>query len=312
MAKKTATRVSYGDALLELGKRIPDMAVFDADLAASTMTAVFGKAHPDRHFNCGIQEQNMIATAAGYASTGRLVFASSFAMFAVGRAYEIIRNSVGYPALNVKVCATHAGLSVGEDGATHQYCEDIAIMRSVPNMTVISPADDAEAYHAILSMAEHKGPAYFRLGRLAVPEFNDRETYKFQLGKGVTLREGGDITLIATGLMVAETVEAASVLQSQGIDARVINIHTIKPIDRDIIVKAAKETGKILTVEEHTVIGGLGSAVGDVVLEEHPCTVVKLGVQDVFGYSGEAWTLLRQFGLNAEGIVNKAKQMLNK
>ncbi len=303
---KRATREGYGDGLCELAEIRPDMVVLDADLSAATKTSVFKKAYPERHFNCGISEQNMMGVASGIASTGRLVFASSFAMFAAGRAFEIIRNSIAYPQLNVKIGATHGGISVGEDGATHQCCEDVAIMRALPNMTVIVPADYVEAKAAVMAMANFEGPTYLRFGRLAVPIFNG-DDYKFEVGKGITMKDGKDITIIASGLMVAEAVEAAQALHEQGIDARVINIHTIKPIDRDIIVKAAKETGKIVTVEEHNIIGGLGSAVGDVVLEECPVPVIKIGVNDVYGHSGPAKVLLKEFGLCAENIVNVVK-----
>lgn len=306
-----ATREGYGDGLVELAEIRPDLVVLDADLAAATKTSVFKKAYPERHFECGIAEQNMMGVAAGIASTGKLVFASSFAMFATGRAYEVVRNSIGYPAFNVKIGGTHGGISVGEDGATHQCNEDIALMRTIPGMTVINPADYYEAKAAVLAMAEHQGPAYLRFGRLAIPVYNSPD-YKFELGKGVTLKDGKDITIIATGLMVAEAIEAGKALAEQGIDARVINIHTIKPIDRDIIVKAARETGKIVTVEEHSVIGGLGSAVGDVVLEEYPVPVVKIGINDVFGHSGPAKDLLVEYGLTADNIVKTVKALLSK
>lgn len=305
---KKATREGYGDGLVALAEIRPDLVVLDADLAAATKTSIFKKAYPERHFECGIAEQNMMGVAAGIASTGKLVFASSFAMFATGRAYEIVRNSIGYPGLNVKIGGTHGGISVGEDGATHQCNEDIALMRTIPGMTVINPADYFEAKAAVLAMAEHQGPAYLRFGRLAIPVFNSPD-YKFELGKGVTLKDGKDITIIATGLMVAEAIEAGKALAEQGIDARVINIHTIKPIDRDIIIKAARETGKIVTVEEHSVIGGLGSAVGDVVLEEYPVPVVKIGINDVFGHSGAAKDLLAEYGLTADNIVKTAKAL---
>lgn len=306
-----ATREGYGDGLVELAEIRPDLVVLDADLAAATKTSVFKKAYPERHFECGIAEQNMMGVAAGIASTGKLVFASSFAMFATGRAYEVVRNSIGYPAFNVKIGGTHGGISVGEDGATHQCNEDIALMRTIPGMTVINPADYYEAKAAVLAMAEHQGPAYLRFGRLAIPVYNSPD-YKFELGKGVTLKDGKDITIIATGLMVAEAIEAGKALAEQGIDARVINIHTIKPIDRDIIVKAARETGIIVTVEEHSVIGGLGSAVGDVVLEEYPVPVVKIGINDVFGHSGPAKDLLVEYGLTADNIVKTVKALVSK
>ncbi len=308
---KKATREGYGDGLVALAEVRPDLVVLDADLAAATKTSIFKKAYPEKHFECGIAEQNMMGIAAGIASTGKLVFASSFAMFATGRAFEIVRNAICYPNLNVKIGGTHGGISVGEDGATHQCNEDIALMRAIPGMTVINPADYIEAKAAVLAMAEHVGPAYLRFGRLAIPVYNSPD-YKFEVGKGITLKDGKDITIIATGLMVAEAIEAGKALAEQGIDARVINIHTIKPIDREIIIKAARETGKIVTVEEHSVIGGLGSAVGDVVLEEYPVPVVKIGIQDVFGHSGAAKDLLVEFGLTAENIVHTVKAMLGK
>lgn len=310
--EKKATRDSYGEALVMLAEKRPDLVVLDADLAAATKTGIFKKAHPDRFFDCGIAEANMMGVAAGIASTGKLVFASSFAMFAAGRAFEIVRNSIGYPHLNVKIGATHAGISVGEDGASHQCNEDIALMRSIPGMTVINPADDVEAKAAVLAMADYVGQTYMRFGRLAAPIFNDAATYKFEVGKGIQLKDGKDVTIIATGLMVSEALEAAKALKEQGVDARVINIHTIKPIDRDIIVKAAKETGRIITVEEHSVIGGLGSAVADVVTEECPVPVIKIGVKDVFGHSGPAVDLLKEFGLCAENIVAVTKAALGK
>lgn len=310
--EKKATRESYGEALVELAAKRPDLIVLDADLAAATKTGIYKKACPDRFFDCGIQEADMMGVAAGIATTGKLVFASSFAMFAAGRAFEVVRNSIGYPHLNVKIGATHAGISVGEDGASHQCNEDISLMRTIPGMTVINPADHVEAKAAVLAMAEYVGPTYLRFGRLAVPVFNDAAAYKFEVGKGIRLMEGSDITLIATGLMVNEAMEASKTLAEQGISARVINIHTIKPIDRDIIVNAAKETGKIITVEEHSVIGGLGSAVSEVVTETVPVPVVKIGVQDVFGHSGPAVALLKEFGLCADNIVKTAKQLLGK
>lgn len=309
--EKKATRESYGEALVMLAEKRPDLVVLDADLAAATKTGIFKKAYPDKHFDCGIAEANMMGVAAGIASTGKLVFASSFAMFAAGRAFEIVRNSIAYPKLNVKIGATHAGISVGEDGASHQCNEDIALMTAIPNMTVINPADDVEAKAAVLAMADYEGPTYMRFGRLAVPIFNTPD-YRFEVGKGVMLRDGKDITIIATGLMVAEAIEAGSALKEQGIDARVINIHTIKPIDREIILKAARETGKIVTVEEHSVIGGLGSAVANVVTEEFPVPVHKIGVNDCFGHSGPAAALLKQFGLCAENIVAVTKAALGK
>ncbi len=307
-----ATREGFADGLCALAEVRPDLVVLDADLSAATKTAAFRKKFPEKHFNCGIAESNMMGVAAGIASTGKLVFASSFAMFAAGRAFEIVRNSIAYPNLNVKIGATHAGISVGEDGATHQCNEDIALMRVLPGMTIINPADAVEAKAAVLAMADYVGPTYLRFGRLAVPVFNDEATYKFEVGKGVTMKDGKDITVIATGLMVAEAVEAGKALAEMGIDARIINIHTIKPIDRDIIIKAARETGKIVTVEEHSIIGGLGSAVGDVVLEEYPVPVIKIGINDVFGHSGAAKALLKEYGLSAENITKVVKGVLGK
>lgn len=307
--KLIATRESYGNALAELGAKNPNVVVLDADLAGATKTGVFKKQFPERFFDCGIAEGNMIGIAAGLSTTGKIPFASSFAMFAAGRAFEQIRNSVGYPHLNVKICATHAGISVGEDGATHQCNEDIALMRSIPGMVVINPCDDIEAKQAIFAAADYVGPVYVRLGRLAVPVVND-ENYKFELGKGVTLKDGKDVTIIATGLMVSRAVEAASVLKQEGIDARVINIHTIKPIDKDIIIKAAKETGKIVTCEEHSVIGGLYSAVCEVVSSEAPCKVVPVAVMDTFGKSGPAKELLDVFGLNTTAVVDKVREIV--
>ncbi len=309
--KKIATRDSYGNALVELGNQYDDFVVLDADLAAATKTGMFKKAFPERFYDCGIAEQNMISIAAGFAATGKKVFASSFAMFAAGRAFEQVRNSVAYPKLPVIIGATHAGISVGEDGATHQCCEDIALMRAIPGMTVLNPADDTEAKLAVKAAYEHDGPVYIRFGRLAVPVIFD-EDYKFEIGKGVTLKDGDDVTIIATGLMVGEALEAYEILKEKGVNARIINMPTIKPIDRDIIIKAAKETGKIVTVEEHSVIGGLGSAVCDVVCDEYPVHVVKIGVNDEFGYSGPAVELLKKFGLSADNIVDKVLTLLNK
>lgn len=304
--KKIATRESYGNALAELGDKYENLYVFDADLAAATKTGIFKKKFPDRFFDCGIAESNMMGVAAGMAATGKIPFVSTFAMFAAGRAFEQVRNSIGYPHLNVKIGATHAGISVGEDGATHQCNEDIALMRTIPGMTVIIPADDVEAKAAVEAAIKYEGPVYMRFGRLAVPVFNDPDTYKFEIGKGIKLRDGNDITIVATGLMVYEAIEAAKTLAQQGIEATVINIHTIKPIDKDIIIEAAKKTGLVLTVEEHSVIGGLGEAVCDVLCENYPTKVVKIGVNDEFGHSGPAVELLKQFGLCAENIVNKA------
>ncbi|MCL1866624.1 MAG: transketolase family protein [Oscillospiraceae bacterium] len=305
-----ATRDGYGEGLKELYKIRPDLLVLDADLSAATKTGVFAAAHPESFINCGIAEGNMMGVAAGLASTGKLVFASSFAMFASGRAFEIIRNSIAYPNLNVKIGATHAGISVGEDGASHQCNEDIALMRVIPNMTIINPADDVEARAAVVAMAEHTGPAYLRFGRLPVPVFNDESTYKFEVGKGVRLRDGKDVTIIATGLMVYESLLACDELSGQGISARVINIHTIKPVDREIVVKAARETGKIVTVEEHSVIGGLGDAVCGVLAEECPVPVKKIGVNDRFGYSGPAVDLLKEFGLCKSNIVKVVEEFI--
>ncbi|MFR5555940.1 MAG: transketolase family protein [Coprococcus sp.] len=306
--KKIATRDSYGNALVELGKEHENLVVLDADLAAATKTGVFKKVFPERHIDCGIAECNMMGVAAGLATTGKVPFASSFAMFAAGRAFEQIRNSIGYPKLNVKIGATHAGISVGEDGATHQCNEDIALMRTIPGMVVINPSDDVEARAAVKAAYEHEGPVYLRFGRLAVPVINDREDYKFELGKGVVLREGKDITLIATGLPVAETLEAAEKLAADGIDAKVINIHTIKPLDEKLIVEAAKETGKVVTIEEHSVIGGLGSAVCDVLSEKAPTKVLKIGINDTYGESGPAVELVKKYGLDAESIYKKLKE----
>ena len=305
--KKIATRDSYGNALAELGAEHKDLVVLDADLAAATKTGVFKKAFPERHIDCGITECNMMGVAAGLATTGLVPFASSFAMFAAGRAFEQVRNSIGYPHLNVKIGATHAGISVGEDGASHQCNEDIALMRTIPGMVVINPSDDVEAKAAVRAAYEHDGPVYLRFGRLAVPVINDRPDYKFELGKGVVLREGKDLTIVATGLPVSECLEAAEKLAADGIDAKVINIHTIKPLDEDLIVAAAKETGKVVTVEEHSVIGGLGSAVCDVLAEKAPTKVLKIGVNDTFGESGPAVELLKKYGLDTEGIYEKIK-----
>ena len=308
--KKIATRESYGKALAELGALHENLVVLDADLAGATKTAVFQKAFPERHIDCGIAEGNMMTVAAGLATVGKVPFASSFAMFAAGRAFEQVRNSIGYPHLNVKIGATHAGISVGEDGATHQCNEDIALMRTIPGMVIINPADDVEAKAAVKAAFEHNGPVYLRFGRLAVPVFNDEANYEFQLGKGIVLREGKDVTIFATGLEVAEALAAAELLEADGIYAKVINIHTIKPIDRELIVAAAKETGKVVTVEEHSVIGGLGSAVCDVLSEECPTKVMKIGVNDVFGESGPALELIKKYGLDSESIYNKVKEFL--
>ncbi len=308
--KKIATRESYGNALAELGKEHEDVVVLDADLAAATKTGVFKKAFPERHIDCGIAECNMIGVAAGIASTGKVPFASSFAMFAAGRAFEQVRNSVGYPKLNVKIGATHAGISVGEDGASHQCNEDIALMRTIPGMVVISPSDDVEAKAAVRAAYEHQGPVYMRFGRLAVPVINDRPDYKFELGKGVVLREGKDVAIIATGLPVANCLAAAEKLAADGIEAKVINIHTIKPLDEELVVAAAKETGKVVTVEEHSVIGGLGSAVCDVLSEQAPTKVLKIGINDTYGESGPAAELVKKYGLDADSIYEKIKSQL--
>lgn len=308
--KKIATRDSYGNALAELGTEHEDIVVLDADLAAATKTGVFKKAHPDRFIDCGIAECNMMGVAAGLAAAGKVPFPSSFAMFAAGRAYEQVRNSIGYPHLNVKIGATHAGISVGEDGATHQCNEDIALMRTIPGMVVINPSDDIEARAAVRAAYEHEGPVYMRFGRLAVPVINDRPDYKFELGKGVILREGKDLTIIATGLPVNNCLEAAEKLAEDGIDAKVINIHTIKPLDEELVVAAAKETGKVVTVEEHSVIGGLGSAVSDVLSEKAPTKLMKIGINDTFGESGPALELLKKYGLDTDGIYEKIKEFV--
>lgn len=305
--KKIATRESYGNALKELGAEYPNLLVLDADLAAATKTNIFQKAYPERHIDCGIAECNMVGIAAGLAATGKIPFVSSFAMFVAGRAYEQVRNSVGYPHLNVKIGATHAGISVGEDGATHQCNEDIALMRAIPGMVVINPADDVEAKAAVRAALEYNGPVYLRFGRLAVPVINDTPDYKFELGKGVVLREGKDVTIIATGLCVCEALEAAEKLAVDGIEAKVINIHTIKPLDEELVVAAAKETGKVVTVEEHSIVGGLGSAVCDCLSEKAPTKVLKIGVNDVFGESGPALELVKKHGLDADSIYAKVK-----
>ena len=306
--KKIATRESYGNALAELGTEHKDVVVLDADLAEATKTGVFKKAHPERFIDCGIAESNMMGVAAGLAAAGMVPFASSFAMFAAGRAYEQVRNSIGYPHLNVKIGATHAGISVGEDGATHQCNEDIGLMRTIPGMVVINPSDDIEAKAAVKAAYEHQGPVYLRFGRLAVPVINDRPDYKFELGKGVVLREGKDLTIIATGLPVNNCLEAAEKLAADGIDAKVINIHTIKPLDEELVTAAAKETGKVVTVEEHSVIGGLGSAVCDVLAEKAPTKVMKIGINDTFGESGPAVELIKKYGLDSESIYQKIKE----
>ena len=305
--KKIATRDSYGNALVELGKEHDNIVVLDADLAAATKTSTFKKAFPERHFDCGIAECNMVAAAAGMATMGLVPFASTFAMFAAGRAFEQVRNSIGYPNLNVKIGATHGGISVGEDGASHQCCEDFALMRSIPGMVVLSPSDDVEARAAVKAAYEHDGPVYLRFGRLAIPVFHDEETFKFEIGKGEQLTEGNDVAIIATGLMVDEAMKAAAMLKEEGINARVINICTIKPLDEEIVLKAAKECGKIVTCEEHSIIGGLGEAVAALLSEQCPTKMRRVGVNDEFGHSGPAVPLLKQFGLCAEHIVEVVK-----
>ena len=308
--KKIATRDSYGNALVELGKKYENLVVLDADLAAATKTGIFKKEFPERHIDCGIAEANMIGIAAGLASTGKVPFCSSFAMFAAGRTFEQIRNSVGYPHLNVKIGATHAGISVGEDGATHQCNEDIALMRTIPGMTIINPSDDIEAKAAVKAAYEMEGPVYLRFGRLAVPVINDRDDYKFEIGKGVVLKEGTDLTLIATGLEVAESLAAAEKLEAEGISVEVINMHTIKPLDVDLVVRSAAKTGKVVTVEEHSIIGGLGSAVAEVIAEKQPAKLLRIGVEDRFGESGPALKLLEKYELDAAGIYKKVKAFL--
>ena len=308
--KKIATRESYGNALVELGKEHDDLVVLDADLAEATKTGIFKEAFPDRHFDFGIAEANMIGAAAGMSTAGLVPFASTFAMFAAGRAFEQVRNTLGYPHLNVKIGATHGGISVGEDGASHQCCEDFALMRTIPGMVVVCPSDDVEAKAAVKAAYEHKGPVYLRFGRLAVPVINDTPDSKFELGKGITLRDGKDITVVATGLMVAEALDAAKALADEGIDVRVINIHTVKPLDEELILKAAKETGKIVTAEEHNIIGGLGEAVCSCLAEKCPTPVRRIGVNDEFGHSGPAAALLKQFGLSAEHIAEVVREMV--
>ena len=308
--KKIATRDSYGAALVELAKDHPNVVVLDADLAAATKTGVFKKAYPDRHFDCGIAESNMMATASGMAAMGLVPFASSFAMFAAGRAFEQVRNSIGYPHLNVKIGATHGGISVGEDGASHQCCEDFALMRSIPGMTVLCPADDVEAKAAVKAAYEHEGPVYLRFGRLALPVFHDEATFKFEIGKGEQLTEGSDVAIIATGLEVNEALIAAEQLKNEGIQARVINLCTIKPLDEELVVKAAKECGAVVTCEEHSILGGLGEAVAAVLGEQCPIPMRRVGVKDVFGHSGPAWELLEQFGLRSDAIIAAVKELV--
>jgi transketolase len=305
--KKIATRESYGNALVALGEKYDNLVVLDADLAEATKTGIFKKAFPERHIDCGIAESNMVGIAAGLASTGKVPFCSSFAMFAAGRAFEQVRNSVGYPHLNVKIGATHAGISVGEDGASHQCNEDIALMRTIPGMTIINPSDDVEAKAAVEAAYKMDGPVYLRFGRLAVPVINDNPDYKFEIGKGVVLKEGKDLTIFATGLEVNESLEAAKRLAEDGIDAEVINIHTIKPIDEELIVKSASKTGKVVTVEEHSIIGGLGGAVAEVLSEKCPTKMLRIGVKDTFGESGPAVKLLEKYELDAAGIYKQIK-----
>jgi len=307
MANKIATRESYGNALKELGEEFPNLVVLDADLAAATKTGIFKKAYPDRHIDCGIAECNMVSIAAGLSTVGKIPFVSSFAMFAAGRAFEQVRNSVGYPHLNVKIGATHAGITVGEDGASHQCNEDIALMRTIPGMVVMCPADDVEAKAAVRAALEYNGPVYIRFGRAAVPVINDRPDYSFEIGKGTIVREGSDVTIVATGICVDSALGAAESLAADGISAEVINICTIKPLDEELILNSAKKTGKVVTVEEHTVIGGLGSAVCDCLCANYPVPVRKLGMQDVFGESGSAAALVEKYGLDAKGVYTSVK-----
>lgn len=308
--KKIATRESYGNALAELGKEHEDVVVFDADLAGATKTGIFKKAYPERFVDCGIAECNMTGIAAGFAAVGKVPFISSFAMFAAGRAYEQVRNSIGYPHLNVKIGATHAGISVGEDGATHQCNEDIALMRTIPGMVILNPSDDVEARAAVKAAYEYQGPVYLRFGRLAIPVINTNPDYKFEIGKGNILKEGKDVTIFATGLCVSESLAAAEMLASDGIEAEIVNIHTIKPLDQELVLKEAAKTGKVVTVEEHSVIGGLGSAICDVLSENAPVKVMKIGINDVFGESGPAVELIKKYGLDAESIYKKVKAYL--
>ena len=305
--KKIATRESYGNALAELGREHADVVVLDADLAEATKTGVFKKEFPERHIDCGIAEGNMMGIAAGIATTGKVPFASTFAMFAAGRAFEQVRNSIGYPHLNVKIGATHAGISVGEDGATHQCNEDMALMRTIPGMVILNPSDDVEARAAVEAAYHHEGPVYLRFGRLAVPVINDRPDYKFEIGKGIVLRDGSDVTIIATGLCVSEALGAAEKLAADGISAQVINIHTIKPLDEELVVEAARKTGKVVTVEEHSIIGGLGGAVAETLGEKLPTPMLRIGIRDVFGESGPALELIKKYGLDADSIYEKVK-----
>lgn len=308
---KIATRESYGNALKELGAEYPNLVVLDADLAAATKTGVFKKAFPERHIDCGIAESNMMCIAAGLSTTGLIPFASSFAMFAAGRAFEQVRNSIGYPHLNVKIGATHAGITVGEDGASHQCNEDIALMRTIPGMVVMCPSDDVEAKACVRAAVEYVGPVYIRFGRAAVPVINDRPDYKFEIGKGTVVREGKDVTIVATGICVDSALTAAKLLEEEGISAEVINICTIKPLDEEIIINSAKKTGKVVTVEEHSVIGGLGSAVCDTLSANYPVKVKKLGMQDVFGESGSAAALVEKYHLDGKGVAADVKAFLD-
>lgn len=308
--KKIATRESYGNALVELGKEHADLVVLDADLAEATKTGIFKKAFPDRHFDFGIAEANMVNAAAGMSTAGLVPFVSTFAMFAAGRAFEQVRNTLGYPHLNVKIGATHGGISVGEDGASHQCCEDFALMRTIPGMVVVSPSDDVEAKAAVKAAYEHEGPVYLRFGRLALPVFHDEATFKFEIGKGEQLTEGSDVAIIATGLEVNEALIAAEQLKNEGIQARVINLCTIKPLDEELVVKAAKECGAVVTCEEHSILGGLGEAVAAVLGEQCPIPMRRVGVKDVFGHSGPAWELLEQFGLRSDAIIAAVKELV--
>lgn len=308
--KKIATRESYGNALVELGRQYDNVVVLDADLAAATKTGIFKKSFPQRHIDCGIAEANMVGIAAGLASTGMVPFVSSFAMFVAGRAFEQIRNTVGYPKLNVKIGATHAGISVGEDGATHQCNEDIALMRTIPGMVIINPSDDIEAKKAVEEAYKYNGPVYLRFGRLPAAVINDSNEYSFEIGKGIVLKEGTDVCIVATGLMVYNSLQAAELLEKEGVSVKVINIHTIKPLDKELIIKSAKECKTIVTVEEHSVIGGLGSAVCETLSKEYPTRVEVIGIDDVYGKSGPALDLIKEFGLDSEGIYNRIKNIL--
>jgi len=310
--KKIATREAYGKALAEFGESYPDMVVLDADLAAATKTGVFKKKFPDRHIDCGIAESNMMGIAAGLSLTGKIPVASTFAMFASGRAFEQVRNSIGYPHLNVKIGATHAGITVGEDGASHQCNEDIALMRTIPGMTILNPADAVEARACVKAALDYEGPVYLRFGRAAVPVINDRPDYHFEMGKCVLLKEGNDVTIVATGIMVAAALEAAEKMETEGVSAEVINIHTIKPLDKDLIIKSARKTGKVVTAEEHTIIGGLGGAVCEALCEDYPVPVCRIGINDVFGESGSAGALLVKYGLDGDGVYRRVKEFLAK